>query len=67
MKTEELYRTNYRSERELLKSITNFITFYNTERPHSILRYMTPNKFEDLYYKYHPNEIEQDGSNLLAF
>ena len=67
MKTEELYRTNYRSERELLNSISDFITFYNTERPHSVLRYMTPNKFEDLYYKYHPNEIEQDGSNLMAF
>ena len=67
MKTEELYRTNYHSERELLKSIAGFITFYNTERPHSILRYMTPDKFEALYYKYHPNEIVQAGSHLIAF
>ena len=67
MKQEELYRSNYRSEKELHLSVAKYITRYNGERPHSFLRYMTPTKFEDLYYRYHPNEVAQEGSNPSGF
>ena len=55
MKSEELWRTNYRSEKELRKSITKYIAFYNSERPHSAVRNMSPDSFEALYRKRHQN------------
>lgn len=67
MKQEELYRSNYRSEKELYLSIVKYIARYNDERPHSFLRYMTPIKFEELYYSYHPNELAQASSDLADF
>ncbi len=67
MKAEELYRTNYHSERELRTGIANYIHFYNTERPHKTLRYMTPQKFEEEYVRYHPKKIGQDSSDFDAF
>lgn len=53
LKQEELYRTNYHSEKELRKSISAYIEFYNMSRPHSALRYMSPNKAEELYFRQH--------------
>ena len=50
MKREELYRRNYKNKSEFLQSVHSYINFYNTERPHSLLRYQTPNKFEEMYY-----------------
>lgn len=67
LKAEELWRTNYHCEKELNTSIKKYIEKYNIERPHSFLRYMTPNKFEELYYKYHPDQIVQDGSDSVDF
>ena len=46
MKKEELYRTNYRSEREFRTGVDAYIQFYNAERPHSTLAFKTPDKFE---------------------
>ena len=37
MKKEELYRANYKSERELKKSVSKYIEFYNEDA--LILRY----------------------------
>ena len=51
MKNEELYRYRYKSERELVDSLKKYVDFYNEERPHTYLGYMTPNKYEDLYKK----------------
>lgn len=51
MKAEELYRYRYKSERELVISLNKYVDFYNQERPHTYLGYMTPNKYEDLYKK----------------
>ena len=48
MKKEELYRTNFKSERELCKALDDYIVFDNTERPHGTLNYKTPNQFEEL-------------------
>jgi len=50
LKKEELYRVNYKSERELCGSIDKFITFYNTERPHGSLSYKVPDQFEKIYH-----------------
>ena len=49
MKREELYRTNYKSEQHLRKSLKKYIEFYNNERPHSVLCNRTPNKVEAEY------------------
>lgn len=51
MKTEELYRTNYKSVRELYKAIFDYVKFYNSERPHSMLNYKTPDQWEKLYFQ----------------
>lgn len=51
MKKEELYRTNYHSEAELKERIYNYITFYNSKRPHSTLYYKTPNSYEKTFYE----------------
>lgn len=67
MKQEELYRSNYRSEKELYLSVAKYISRYNNERPHAFLRYMTPIKFEELYYRYHPNEATQESSDSAGF
>lgn len=50
MKTERLYRTDFRSERELRESIREYIHYYNNERPHSVLRYRTPAYQESQYF-----------------
>ena len=68
MKTERLYRTDYRSERELRESVREYINYYNNDRPHSVLRYQTPEYFESKYYSsigvYKESESNTDGSNL---
>ena len=51
MKQEELYRTNFRLEKEFKETVARYIEFYNNKRPHSTLRYLTPNKVEENYYK----------------
>ena len=49
MKREELYRTKYRSEHDLLQAIDSYIDFYNTRRPHAKLQYKTPEQKEREY------------------
>ncbi len=50
-KQEEIYRKDYSSEKEMLRSVTRYMEFYNNERPHTIIGYKTPNKYEAEYYK----------------
>ena len=50
LKAEELYRTNYKSEREFKKSIDDFIKYYNSERIHTVNNYRTPNDKETNYF-----------------
>ena len=50
LKTEELYRSIYRSEAELKACVTKYIDFFNNERPHKYLNYLTPAKKEELFY-----------------
>ena len=44
MKREEIYRTQYCSERQFMQSVDTYIEFYNTKRPHSTLNYRTPDR-----------------------
>ena len=53
LKAEELYRNNYRSDREFREHIQKYIDFYNGQRPHQMNRYRTPNDTENSYYKKH--------------
>ena len=55
LKLEELYRKNYRSERDLKNSIAQYILFYNSQRIHSMNYYRTPDKYEEEYYLHHEN------------
>lgn len=50
MKTEELYRKDYTSENHFRRSVDKYIEFYNTQRPHSVIQYQTPDKYEERYY-----------------
>ena len=51
MKTERLYRTDFRSEREFREAVKDYIAFYNEKRPHSVLRCRTPNDYEDVFIR----------------
>lgn len=51
LKREELYRRNYRSEREFRESVTSYMRFYNMDRPHSANRYKTPEQVEIEYHQ----------------
>ena len=51
LKREELYRTKYTSEKHFRESLKEYVEFYNENRPHTTLRYMTPNKAEEEYYR----------------
>ena len=51
LKREELYRTNYHSVQEFKERINWYIEFYNTERPHTTLKFKTPNAYERTYYE----------------
>ena len=59
LKAEELYRNNYRSEREFRERVQAYIKFYNKKRPHQINRYRTPNAMEESYFKRHASDEEE--------
>lgn len=46
LKREELYRYKYPTIAEFQRSVAKYIDFYNSERPHSTLKYKTPDKYE---------------------
>ena len=45
----ELEMTEYKNYNEALKDIRSYISYYNFERKHSAIGYMTPNQFEQSY------------------
>ena len=49
MKREEVYRTQYKSGRQFVESMDAYMEFHNAQRPHSTLRYKTPDQFEAIY------------------
>ena len=50
-KREELYRTKYKSEKELKMAIEDYIEFYNTKRPHYLNNYKTPTAKEQGFWE----------------
>ena len=48
LKREELYRRNYRSVAEFQQAVADYITFYNTKRPHRTLNYKYPDEVEKI-------------------
>jgi transposase InsO family protein/transposase-like protein len=50
LKAEELYRSIYRSEEELKDAVMRYMEFYNGERPHKALDYITPNQKESNFF-----------------
>lgn len=51
LKYEEIYRTNYHSEKEFKRCVYDYIYFYNNERLHATLNYMTPEQKEKEYFQ----------------
>lgn len=51
LKKEEIYRIDYQSFEQFKRRIAQYIDLYNNERPHSYLKYQTPNAFEEKYYQ----------------
>lgn len=45
VKYEEVYLKDYGSPKEARKELTNYLAFYNHERPHQALNYQTPASF----------------------
>ena len=50
LKREELYRHDYRSEREFREAVTDYIENYNSVRPHRSNNYKSPNIKERDYF-----------------
>lgn len=50
MKKEKLYRTDYRSEIDFKRKVSEYIDFYNEKRPHATLRYKRPNQVEEAFF-----------------
>jgi transposase InsO family protein len=51
LKKEEIYRHDYRSEREFKIRVARYIENYNKNRPHSYNNYMSPDEKESQYYR----------------
>ena len=51
IKTEEIYFQHYDTRKEATQSIFEYIEiYYNRQRSHSALNYLSPTEFEKLYF-----------------
>ena len=50
MKQEELSHNYYHSEEELDATVTDYVNFFNTMRPHRKLAGQSPENFEKRFY-----------------
>lgn len=50
LKSEKLYRTDFRYAKEFKTAVKEYMEFYNDKRPHSMIHYQTPNRYEAQYY-----------------
>lgn len=68
LKSEKLYRTDFRSEREFKEAIKIYICNYNSNRPHAALSYKTPDEYEEIYFSKHQDFCEyQSNTNGSDF
>ena len=49
MKKEEIKRSEYETTSDLRFAVGDYVRFYNEERPHQSLGYLTPQQMEDGY------------------
>ena len=63
LKQEELYRHEYHSEAEMKKSVSDYITRYNTKRPHTYLHNRNPNRVEEEYNKKWGSVVHKSKQN----
>ena len=63
LKREEIYRHDYRSEKEFRKRISNYMDLYNRIRPHRNNKYKSPDQREEEYYTSNP---ESSGSDCFS-
>ena len=49
LKREELYRRIYKSDRDFRESVSEFMDYYNTARPHRYNNYKSPKLKEEEY------------------
>lgn len=59
-----MYRAKYRSRYELRKAIDNYVTFYNTKRPHSKNQNKTPMAKEIAENRKTPIAVQPPGFGL---
>ena len=50
-KAEELHRRAYHAIEEFKKCVDQYIEFNNNERPHSHMKYSSPNTYESTYFE----------------
>ena len=55
MKKEEIYHHLYTCEDDLRSAIEEYLTFYNSQRPHRKLSMQTPVSFETDFYHFMEN------------
>lgn len=63
IKKEELKRGEYATRDDLLRAIDEYVAFFNGERPHQSLSYMTPNQMEARYFTQLTNDNKKAGDN----
>lgn len=51
LKAEKLYHIQFRTELEFRQAESEYTLHYNEDRPHTVLRYMTPSAYEAAYYE----------------
>ncbi len=61
LKKEEIYRNDYRSDKDFRNHIKLFIEFYNTKRKHSVIQYKTPDKYEEIYNLNNNEDLDMYG------
>ena len=59
LKAEKLYHIQFRTELEFRQAVSEYILHYNEDRPHTVLRYMTPSAYEAAYYE----QLEKRANN----
>lgn len=58
LKRESLYRTDFTSEKSFKRTVDKYMSFYNHERPHSMIKYKTPCQAEEEFARKHGVSIE---------
>lgn len=50
-KAEEVYQQYYKTYEQMASSVKEYISFFNSNRPHQSFKYLTPDQVEENYYR----------------